>query len=125
MAPAAPPQSKETDEMGKMVVRIGGVVAMLGLALALSVPARADDASAALYKSKCAGCHGPDGAGQTAAGKAMKVGDFHDADVQKMSDADLTNVVSMGKNKMPGYAKTMKPEEIKGLVAYVRELGKK
>lgn len=111
--------------MGKMVVRIGGVVAMLGLALALSVPARADDASAALYKSKCAGCHGPDGAGQTAAGKAMKVGDFHDADVQKMSDADLTNVVSMGKNKMPGYAKTMKPEEIKGLVAYVRELGKK
>jgi mono/diheme cytochrome c family protein len=31
----------------------------------------------------------------------------------------------MGKNKMPGYAKTMKPEEIKGLVAYVRELSKK
>ena len=46
-------------------------------------------------------------------------------DVQKMSDADLTTLIAMGKNKMPGYAKTMKPDEIKGLVAYVRELGKK
>src|SRR5579871_3690676 len=111
--------------MSRVAIRISGVVAILGLALALGMPARADDASAALYKSKCAGCHGPDGTGQTAAGKAMKAGDFHDADVQKMSDADLTSVVSTGKNKMPGYAKTMKPEEIKGLVAYVRELGKK
>jgi mono/diheme cytochrome c family protein len=31
----------------------------------------------------------------------------------------------MGKNKMPAYSKTLKPEEIKGLVAYVRELGGK
>jgi len=111
--------------MSKIMFRINGVVAILGLALALGVPARADDASAALYKSKCAGCHGADGAGQTAAGKAMKAPDFHDPDVRKMSDADLTAIISMGKNKMPGYAKTMKPEEIKGLVAYVRELGKK
>jgi len=111
--------------MSKIMVRIGGMVAILGLALAVGVPARADDASAALYKSKCQGCHGPDGAGQTAAGKAMKSGDFHDAEVQKMSDADLTSLIGMGKGKMPGYAKTMKPEEIKGLVAYVRELGKK
>jgi len=111
--------------MSKAMLRISGVVAIWGLALALGVPARADDTSAALYKSKCAGCHGTDGAGQTAAGKAMKAGDFHDPDVQKMSDADLTTLISMGKNKMPGYAKTMKPEEIKGLVAYVRELGKK
>ena len=111
--------------MSKAVTRISGVAAILGLALALGMPARADDASAALYKSKCAGCHGPDGAGQTAAGKALKVGDFHDPDVVKMSDADVTSVISMGKNKMPAYGKMLKPEEIKGLVAYVRELGGK
>lgn len=111
--------------MSNFMIRISGVLAILGLALALGMPARADDASAALYKSKCAGCHGPDGAGQTAAGKALKAGDFHDADTQKMSDADLTTLLSMGKGKMPAYGKTLKPEEIKGLVAYVRELGKK
>lgn len=111
--------------MSKVVIRISGVVAILGLSLVLGRPARADDASAALYKSKCAGCHGPDGAGQTSAGKALKVGDFHDPEVQKMSDADLTTVLSMGKGKMPAYGKMLKPEEIKGLVAYVRELGGK
>ena len=58
--------------MSKTMIRISGVLAILGLALAFGMPARADDASAALYKSKCAGCHGPDGAGQTAAGKALK-----------------------------------------------------
>ena len=103
----------------------GKLVVVLALGFALSVSARADDASAALYKSKCAGCHGPDGVGGTPAGKALKVTDFHDPDVQKMSDADLTAIVAMGKNKMPAYGKTLKPEEIKGLVAYVRELGGK
>ena len=111
--------------MSKVIFQTGGVIAVLGLVLAFGLPTRADDASAALYKSKCAGCHGPDGAGQTAAGKAMKAGDFHDADVQKMSDADLTTLISMGKGKMPAYGKMLKPEEIKGLVAYVHELGKK
>ena len=58
-------------------------------------------------------------------GKALKVKDFHDPDVQKQSDADLTAIIAKGKDKMPEYDKTLKPEEIKGLVAYVRELGKK
>ena len=112
--------------MKDFMLRIGGkLVGVLALALVLGVSARADDASAALYKSKCAGCHGADGVGSTTVGKALKVKDFHDPDVQKESDADLTTIIGMGKNKMPGYAKTMKPEEIKGLVAYVRELGKK
>ncbi len=112
--------------MAKSFIRMGGqFLAILALGLVLGLSARADDASAALYKAKCAGCHGPDGAGSTAVGKALKVRDFHDPDVQKESDADLATVIGMGKNKMPGYAKTLKPEEIKGLVAYVRELGKK
>ena len=112
--------------MSDFMFRISGkLVGVLALALVLGVSARADDTSAALYKAKCAGCHGADGAGSTTVGKALKVKDFHDPDVQKESDADLATTIGMGKNKMPGYAKTMKPEEIKGLVAYVRELSKK
>jgi cytochrome c6 len=111
--------------MSHIMLRVSGVVAILGLALALGVTARADDASAALYKAKCVGCHGADGVGATTVGKALKIRDFHDPDVQKQSDTDLTTVISMGKNKMPGYGKMLKPEEIKGLVGYVRELGGK
>ena len=79
----------------------------------------------ATYKAKCAACHGPDGSGNTPAGKALKVVPFSDPDVQKQSDADLMAIIAKGKNKMPGYEKSLKPDEIKGLVAYVRELGKK
>ena len=37
-----------------------------------AAPAHAAD-GAALYKAKCAGCHGPDGKAETPAAKAMKV----------------------------------------------------
>jgi mono/diheme cytochrome c family protein len=103
----------------------GKLTGVLALVLVLGLSARADDASAKLYQMKCVACHGADGAGNTTVGKALKIRDFHDPDVQKESDADLTTIVEMGKNKMPAYAKTLKPDEIKGLVAYVRELGKK
>jgi hypothetical protein len=42
-----------------------------------------------LFKSKCAACHGADGTG-SAMGKKMGAHDFTTADVQKMSDAQLT-----------------------------------
>jgi cytochrome c6 len=79
----------------------------------------------ATYKAKCAGCHGADGAGATAAGKAMKVRDFHAPEVQKETDAEMTDIIANGRNKMPKYADKLKPDEIKELVGYVRELGRK
>jgi cytochrome c6 len=93
-------------------------------AVVLSIPlsAHAQDASATLFKSKCAGCHGADGTG-SAMGKKMGAHDFTTADVQKMSDAELTDIITNGKNKMPKYG-SLKPEEVKGLVAYIRTLKK-
>jgi cytochrome c6 len=76
------------------------------------------------YKAKCAGCHGADGKGSTAPGKALGVHDFASETVTKMSDADLIGTVTAGKNKMPAYGKSLKDTEIKDLVAYVRDLGK-
>ena len=88
-----------------------------------AVGARAD--AEANYKAKCAGCHGADGTGSTPGGKALKVRDFHDPEVQKETDAELTDIISNGKNKMPKYGDKFKDTEIKELVAYVRTLGKK
>jgi mono/diheme cytochrome c family protein len=104
-----------------------GVARFLPLFLALSLlpGANALADAEATYKAKCAGCHGPDGAGQTAAGKAMKVRDFHAPEVQKESDAELTEIIANGKEKMPKYGDKLKDTEIKELVAYVRVIGKK
>ena len=98
-------------------------VAVLGVVLLASAAGRGQTA-AATYKAKCAGCHGADGKGNTGPGKALGVHDFGSDEVTKVSDADLINIVTSGKNKMPGYGKSLKDTEIKDLVAYVRELGK-
>jgi mono/diheme cytochrome c family protein len=95
------------------------------LALALVPAVRAQGTAEATFKAKCAGCHGPDGAGSTPAGKAMKVRDFHSPEVQKETDAELTDVITNGRNKMPKYADKLKDTEIKDLAAYCRGLGKK
>jgi cytochrome c6 len=100
-----------------------GVFLLLALAICAG-PARADDAAATLFKTKCAACHGPDGAGKTPAGAAMKVRDLRADEVQKQSDADLTATVTKGKNKMPAFGGKLQKEEIDQLVAYVRGLAK-
>jgi mono/diheme cytochrome c family protein len=87
----------------------------------LSLITQAGD-SASLYKTKCVACHAADGSGNTPAGKKLAAHDLRSAEVQKMSDADLTEIIAKGKNKMPGYEKTLKPDDIKGLVAYIRSL---
>ena len=91
----------------------------------LAVPLPAQDAGAALYKTKCAVCHGPDGKGETAIGKANKLRDLGSAEVQKQSDDELAAIMTNGKGKMPAYGKSLKPEQVKDLVAYIRSLAKK
>lgn len=93
----------------------------LAVVITLPMPAGAQDAST-LYKSKCAACHGPDGTA-SATGKKMGAHDFASAEVQKMSDAELSDVITNGKNKMPKYG-SLKPEDVKGLVAFIRTLKK-
>ena len=102
--------------MKRIDVAVFTVAVALVVVLALPLSAHAQDA-AALYKSKCAMCHGADGA--KAAGH-----DLSGATVQKQSDADLAAVITTGKPpKMPPY-KSLKPEEVTGLVAYIRTLKK-
>lgn len=91
------------------------------LFLAGSVLAQGD--AAKIYQGKCVACHAADGTGSSI-GKRMGTTDFHSPDVQKESDSELAGAIAKGKNKMPGYEKSLKPDEIKGLAAYCRSLGK-
>ena len=99
-------------------------IGLLSVATMFCGPAKADEKSAALYKQKCALCHGADGKGHTPTGKTMKVRSFTDPEVAKMSEDELAGAIEKGKDKMPAYGKTMKPDEIKAMVAYVRSLAK-
>jgi mono/diheme cytochrome c family protein len=98
-------------------------IALLGFVGVSAFPVYAGD-GAQLYKTKCVACHGADGKGETAVGKADKIRDLGSAEVQAQSDADLTTIVSTGKGKMPAYGKSLKPEQVKDLVAYIRTLKK-
>jgi cytochrome c6 len=116
--------SWRSDNMETKMMKLG-TLALVGTLLAgtclLSAPAKADTAAGeAMFKAKCAACHGADGKGK----EAMKTTDMAAADVQKMSDADLSGVISNGKGKMPAY-KTLTPDQVKDLVGFVRSLGRK
>lgn len=97
-----------------------GLVTLLacGMFGVCSSSAVAQDAGAT-YKAKCAMCHGADGKG----GK-MGTRDFASAEVKAETDAQLTDIITKGKGKMPSYTGKLKDTEIKDLVAYIRTLAK-
>jgi cytochrome c6 len=101
------------------------VAGTIGLILFLGWPARAQETGESLFKAKCAMCHGPDGAGKTTMGQTLKIPDLHSEDVQKLSDAELSQIVTKGKNKMPAYEAKLSKEQIAQLVGFVRDLAKK
>ena len=91
----------------------------------LGCTAMAAQDAAGLYKGKCSACHGADGKGDTAMGKKMGLRDFASPEVQKMSDDQLSTIIADGKDKMPSYKKSLKPEQVKDLVGFIRSLAKK
>src|SRR5215510_8308515 len=60
-----------------------------------------------LYASKCAVCHGNDGAANAAKGKELKTRSFKADEFKKMPDAKAMEVLLKGKGKMEGYEKTL------------------
>jgi len=76
---------------------------------------------AALYKQKCAMCHGADGKGYA----AIKTPDLTDPKWQKNAkDKDIAEVIKNGKKgtAMPAFSDKLKEEEIQAIVGYIRSL---
>jgi mono/diheme cytochrome c family protein len=74
---------------------------------------------AATFKTKCAGCHGPDGTKVIA---ALGVKPLNTPEVKKMGTAGVDNIVTKGQGKMPAFAGKLSPEEISAVSAYVLTL---
>lgn len=98
---------------------------LFGLMAFCSGISSAQSAGETLFKTKCAACHGADGKGESAMAKKMGTRNLGSAEVQGQSDAQLTEIVTKGKNKMPAFDGKLTKEQIGQLVAYTRELGKK
>ena len=102
------------------------VILTIAVALFILIPSLswAADDGAALYKAKCAVCHGPNGEGKPAA----KIPALKSDDVKKLSDADLTDAIANGgKTKKASHAfanKGVTPDQVKLLVAHIHELNK-
>jgi cytochrome c553 len=102
-------------------MKIAMLVLTIAVALFILIPslAWAED-GAALYKAKCAMCHGPDGAGKPAAKIPSLVSD----EAKKKSDDDLAKVIQTNP-KHAGVAKALNADQVKALVAAIRDLQKK
>jgi len=74
------------------------------------------------FKAKCAMCHGADGKGDTAMGKKFGLKDMGSAEVQAKSDADLTGIITNGKDKMPAYKGKLADAQISDVVKFIRTL---
>ena len=99
---------------------------MLIFALSISSRSFAAPASAQdVYLDKCSVCHGQDGAGNTAKGRKLKVKNVRSPEVQKLSDAEMIDIVAKGKGKdMDGFGKELGDDMVKQVVAYYRSLAK-
>lgn len=103
------------------VIRVVKFLPAVAVLFLLATPAHAQD-GAALFKAKCAACHGADGKGDTSMGKVLKARDLGSADVQKETDAQMTDIIENGKGKMPAYKGKLTDAQIKDLVKYIRTL---
>jgi mono/diheme cytochrome c family protein len=96
------------------------LVLTIAVALFILIPnlSWAED-GAALYKAKCAMCHGADAAGKPAMKAPSLIGD----EAKKKSDADLAAAIT-GTAKHPAPVKGLPADDVKGVVAYIRSLQK-
>jgi cytochrome c553 len=108
------------------MTKIAVLVLTIAVALFILIPSLswAED-GAAIFKAKCAVCHGADGAGKPAAKIPSLVSD----EAKKLSDAELTDFVANGgpsKKATHAFAsKGLTPDQIKTVIGAVRDLQKK
>ena len=100
------------------------IIRITALLLVTSSVAWAAD-GAAIFSAQCAKCHGDTGKSDTTIGKAMKVPALAgDANVQKMSDADVVARIK-GNAKHPPTIKSLSDDDLNAVAAYVKQLAGK
>jgi mono/diheme cytochrome c family protein len=102
-------------------------IVVLIVALSFAAVCSAADAKAgkASYDKACKSCHGADGVANPAIAKMMKVEikNLGSPEVQGMSDAEISKIITDGKGKMPP-AHSVTGKSVDDVIAYVRTFKK-
>jgi cytochrome c len=90
---------------------------------AKSAAAASDAPGKELFHEHCASCHFTDTAAQKI-GPGLKglYVRLTFSDGKKVTDASLTKWIEAGGKNMPGFKETMKPEQIRELISYIKTL---
>ncbi len=112
-----------------MKALIAGIMFLSSTILSSAIlGAFAGDAAAgkAVFKARCQTCHGADGGGNAALGKALgaQIPPMSSDEVQGKSDDELKKVITEGKGKMLP-VKGLQDEPRANVIAFVRTLKKK
>ena len=75
---------------------------------------------AKIYAVSCARCHGADGKANTPKGRQTNAVDLTGEDWEP-DDARDTRIITNGRGKMPGFKRSLKPDDIKSVVVYIRK----
>jgi cytochrome c oxidase cbb3-type subunit 3 len=83
--------------------------------------------AAALFKEKCARCHGEDGRGRTVIGRMVGAPDFTDEGWwhEEKDERRFAHSIAEGRGEMPPFARKLTRPEIRALAAYVKTFRKK
>jgi cytochrome c6 len=96
------------------------IVTAAVLLFATSIALAAD--GAAIYKSRCASCHGADGKADTKVAKAMKIPALAgDANVQKMATEEVVKRIKENK-KHPSAVKSLSDTDVAAVAETVKKL---
>ena len=107
----------------RLTVLVGALL-LLPVSIVRANPGPDSAAANATFRTKCAMCHGPDGAG-SAVGKSMNVPDLRSPVVQNKADGELAQIIANGKGGMPAFKSSLSDDQIHALLTYVRSLHQK
>ena len=83
-------------------------------------------AAMGVWQAQCSNCHGPEGHGDGPQASLTHPPDLTSAAFQTShTDEQLAGSITRGRNMMPGFGSTLRPEAIEVLVRYVRQLGRR
>ncbi|GAC1434654.1 MAG: hypothetical protein NVS1B11_04420 [Terriglobales bacterium] len=103
--------------------------AVFGVLSTLAFAKAKDDAKPlpgeSVFKARCVLCHGSDGTANTNLGKQLQARDLHDPAAQKLTDAEMKQLIGRGKGNMPPFDGQLSSTEIDQVVKYVRQFAKK
>ena len=89
-------------------------LAVLVIAGFAGIASAQDLSSNQLFKTKCAGCHGPNGEGKAALHTLpMK-------EAASKSEAELTKIIENGQGRMPAYKGKLTEAQVKELVSAIK-----